>query len=808
MAGAAVTTRYLSAGANRYSAAADWGDEGTVAFGSDSNVCFWNPVDTRGVTHIISGHTAHVRAVKFLPKLADDKVSYLVTGGDDLTLRIWASDSESGAVTCLETLEGHTSPINCIAALRTPQTGDDKRRIFASGAADATVKIWSFEAGGQVTLLQTIKTTKGYLPLAIALSPLDDDGKAIIMAVAGTTSTVQIFTAAAAPDNSATGLEFSLQATLSGHENWVRSLDFIREKPDAAGSDLLLASASQDKYIRIWRVHQGTALSALSAAGVDMAVGSLMPGNKIHKLSAAGQKYCVMFEALLLGHDDWIYSAKWARSASSDARLQLLSASADNSLSIWESDADSGIWITVARLGEISREKGATTATGSIGGFWTGLWSPTASTVVTLGRTGSWRRWDLDPATDAWRQALAISGHTRAVTGLSWARDGSYLLSTSSDQTTRLHAEWTATNTWHELARPQIHGYDLNCIDTLGPSSFVSGADEKLLRVFTTPQSVAHLLSRLTPVPLPTNASTLPDAANMPVLGLSNKAIDVAGPTPDDNETPAPPSTLDVVSDHPPYEESLSRHTLFPETEKLYGHGYEISCLAATSDGALVASACRATSLNHAVIRLFETARWTEVKPPLAAHALTVARLRFGGEGDRYLLSVGRDRQWVVWERTGGEEGGYTLLQAEAKGHSRMILDAAWAEGGRVFATAGRDKMVKVWVRREEGGKFVLGLAVAQEHAVTALDFAAGGEEGRMVLAVGTEAGRLVVLVLKMSGEGEVVVEETVEVPRELWLPRAVMQLAWRPTRAEGGKGRELAVAGEDGSLRIYDVAV
>lgn len=831
MAEAVVTCRYLSAGANRYSAAADWGDAGTVAFGSDSNVCFWNPAvshlqegqaqetdqtcspspnqDTRGIIHIISGHTAHVRAVKFLPKLADDdEVSFLVTGGDDLTLRIWASDSKSGAVTCIQTLEGHTSPINCIAALRTPQTGDDKRRIFASGAADATVKVWSFEAGGQATLLQTIKTTKGYLPLAIALSPLDDDAKAIVMAVAGTTSAVQIFTAAAGPDN-ATDLEFSLQATLTGHENWVRSLDFIREKPDSPGSDFLLASASQDKYIRIWRVHQGTALSALSAVGVDMAVGALMPGNKIHKLSAADQKYCVMFEALLLGHEDWIYSAKWARAASPDARLQLLSASADNSLSIWESDADSGIWITVARLGEISREKGATTATGSIGGFWTGLWSPTASTVVTLGRTGSWRRWDHDPATDAWHQGLAISGHTRAVTGLSWARDGSHLLSTSSDQTTRLHAEWTATSTWHELARPQIHGYDLNCISTLTPSSFVSGADEKLLRVFTTPQSVARLLSRLTPVPLPPSASTLPDAANMPVLGLSNKAIDTDSPRfPDDQDqaTQNPASALDAIS-HPPYEDSLSRHTLFPETEKLYGHGYEISCLATTSDGSLVASACRATSVNHAVIRLVETGRWTEVKPPLAAHALTVTRLRFGGPGDRYLLSVGRDRQWVVWERK-EDGGGYGLLQANAKGHSRMILDAAWAggQGGRVFATAGRDKLVKVWVRKQEGGEWVLGLAVGQEHAVTAVDFAEGGDDEKMVLAVGTEAGRLVVLVLRVDGEGEVVVEETVEVPRELWLPRAVMQLAWRP--ASVGGRRELAVAGEDGSLRIYAVEV
>lgn len=44
---ATVDTRYLSAGANRYSAVADWGeygnDDGLVAFGADTNVCLWNP---------------------------------------------------------------------------------------------------------------------------------------------------------------------------------------------------------------------------------------------------------------------------------------------------------------------------------------------------------------------------------------------------------------------------------------------------------------------------------------------------------------------------------------------------------------------------------------------------------------------------------------------------------------------------------------------------------------------------------------------------------------------------------------------
>jgi hypothetical protein len=43
MTEAAVESRYLSAGANRYAAAADWSEDGLVAFGSDTNVCLWGP---------------------------------------------------------------------------------------------------------------------------------------------------------------------------------------------------------------------------------------------------------------------------------------------------------------------------------------------------------------------------------------------------------------------------------------------------------------------------------------------------------------------------------------------------------------------------------------------------------------------------------------------------------------------------------------------------------------------------------------------------------------------------------------------
>ncbi|KAK3392006.1 WD40-repeat-containing domain protein [Sordaria brevicollis] len=891
MTEAAIDTRYLSAGANRYAAAADWCGDGLVAFGADINVCLWNPSNTVGISKILSGHTAHVRAVKFLPRLQDEKSTYLVSGGDDQSLRVWAIDSETGAATCVQALQEHTAPINYLAALKIP-AGSSKHRIFVSGAADSTVKVWSLDvSSGQVTLLQTIKTAKKYFPLALALSPLNGEGTSLILAVAGTTNIIQIFTASVADD---TQLEFTPQATLPGHENWIRSLDFIREKPKSeADSDILLASASQDKYIRIWRVHQGSALSMPTSAASDAsaAAAALTPGpaNKIHKIKVEGaadpatSKYCIMFEALLLGHEDWIYTARWCRSPTSttsdsgEGTLQLLSASADNSLSIWEADPESGIWITVARLGEVSREKGATTATGSIGGFWTGMWSPSGTTVITLGRTGSWRRWDWDTADQAWKQNFAVSGHTRAVTGISWSRNGVYLLSTSSDQTTRLHAEWatepnptSGKRTWHEMARPQIHGYDLNCIDSLSSTSFVSGADEKLMRVFTEPKAVARMLNRLTGTSSTMSSSdfdSLPaDAANIPVLGLSNKAIDVidddadasaaAGGTPDggrggdvtqqDRENMLDPASMVRKSaleiDHPPFEESLSRHTLWPEVEKLYGHGYEISCLAVShptspcgeKETHLIASACKAASLNHAVIRIFETDKWTELRPPLKAHTSTIHRLRFSSD-NQYLLSVGKDRQWAVFQKDTESSAGYTLLQLNPKGHSRMILDAAWAPktpsstSVDVFATAGRDKAVKIWVRKpsttsQEGEEqkkeeFTLGLSLTEDQPVTALDFASEpllvAEDGSStyLLAVGTESGKLLVLGVKVSADGsEVSVAETFKVAEQLCLPKAVMQLAWRPRVRKGDENeqqpRELAIAGEDGALRIYELSL
>ncbi|CAF4740834.1 unnamed protein product, partial [Rotaria magnacalcarata] len=57
---------------------------------------------------------------------------------------------------------------------------------------------------------------------------------------------------------------------------------------------------------------------------------------------------------------------------------------------------------------------------------------------------------------------------------------------------------------------------------------FVSGADEKILRVFEAPKNFLENFSRITKINVDEDiarAQSLPEGANVPALGLSNKAI-------------------------------------------------------------------------------------------------------------------------------------------------------------------------------------------------------------------------------------------------------------------------------------------
>lgn len=163
---------------------------------------------------------------------------------------------------------------------------------------------------------------------------------------------------------------------------------------------------------------------------------------------------------------------------------------------IWKPDEHTGVWVNEVRMGDIGGN--------SYLGFCGALFSPDGRSALSHGANGSFHLWkDVSEAEQEglsrWVPQVSISGHFKPVESVSWDPKGRFLLSASLDQTARLFAPWKRgdTLTWHEMGRPQIHGYDIKCISFVHEWQYVSGADEKVLRVFDAPRSCVESLAAL-----------------------------------------------------------------------------------------------------------------------------------------------------------------------------------------------------------------------------------------------------------------------------------------------------------------------
>ena len=391
-------------------------------------------------------------------------------------------------------------------------------------------------------------------------------------------------------------------------------------------------------------------------------------------------------------------------------------------------------------------------------GFFGGLFSPDGKQVFAHGLNGSFHRWVHTPEQGLWQPELAITGHPSPVKDVVWDPKHQFFLSASLDQSTRLHGVWRrdGVESWHELNRPQSHGYDMQALAFIGgdSSSIASAADEKIVRTFEAPKGWVRSAKKLGVIDDDVDEESRPLGASLPPQSLSNRLVkndehpdEQAAKEKDEKERDWSLShSYGAQLARPPVEEQLVT-SLWPESNKLFGHGYELFSIAAAHHSNLVATACKAQSAKHAVVRITDAIKGTHYGNPLEGHTLTITRIQFSPD-DQLILSVSRDRTWRLFEKKEGDDE-YMAVAAN-KSHGRIIWDCSFSDCGNAFVTASRDKTARVWCRsgtsNEDNSSWDAVSVLKFEHAATAVSLSGNH------LAVGLENG--VVEVFEKSETG------------------------------------------------------
>ncbi|KAF5919134.1 hypothetical protein HPG69_003772 [Diceros bicornis minor] len=548
----------------------------------------------------------------------------------------------------------------------------------------------------------------------------------------------------------------------------------VWSKKGLEGRDLFLASCSQDCLIRIWRLYvKSTSLETQYDDNIRLKENTFTIENESVKIA-----FAVTLETVLAGHENWVNAVHWQPSFYKDGVLQqpvrLLSASMDKTMILWAPDEESGVWLEQVRVGEVG---------GNTLGFYDCQFNEDGSMIIAHAFHGALHLWKQNAANPReWTPEIVISGHFDGVQDLVWDPEGEFIITVGTDQTTRLFAPWRRKD------QSQQDG-------------------------------------------------DLPEGATVPALGLSNKAVfqgDIASQPSDEEElltstgfeyhqVAFQPSILT----EPPTEDHLLQNTLWPEVQKLYGHGYEIFCVACSNSKTLLASACKAAKKEHAAIILWNTTSWKQVQN-LIFHSLTVTQMAFSPD-DKFLLAVSRDRTWSLWKRqdtiSPELDAVFSLFAFTNKitaVHSRIIWSCDWSPDSKYFFTGSRDKKVVVWGECDSSDD-------SMEHSIgpcsSVLDV--GGAvtavsvcpvlnlSQRYVVAVGLECGKICLYTWRKTDQVPEINDWThcVETSRSQSHTLAIKKLCWKncngkteQNEAGGAEWLHFASCGEDHTVKMYKV--
>jgi len=256
---------------------------------------------------------------------------------------------------------------------------------------------------------------------------------------------------------------------------------------------------------------------------------------------------------------------------------------------------------------------------------------------------------------------------------------------------------------------------------------------------------------------------------------------------------------IDYDFSYPPVEDYIVRHTLWPELNKFYGHGYELKAMATNHAGTLIASSSKSQTQEHAAVFLWDPTTYSVIDK-LVFHNYTAVQIGFSRD-DEYLVTVSRDRIFCIYKHYPEDKQHPYKLLFHDQSHTRIIWSASFTHDSKYFATAARDKIVKIWEMHGVEAKPIKALEFMFETGVTAVAFADKlSSNNSYLFAVGLENGVVQVCEFVPGEKIEIKAKVHSNVGHSLTVNRIKFQAQ------EKSESMVFATTADDHSVRIFEI--
>lgn len=398
------TTCYVSCSCNRVPHCADWGaGNGLVCYGACNAIAIYEPCTRIGrVVHTLHRHRERIITVHWIRSRNNAPETELLSCSVDGAVIVWSEDRQGNSFRDTSILDVECAVVFADSLQLTDDNASSARpRLLICVGTGSELKVCSREDNADIRVVQTV-LFGGKFSLYCRLTHLPDN-KHLLMAVALEDSSVVLCTTGQLE------LNFVRMQKLSGHQDWVKCMDFCHDDSDGS---VFLATGSEDTTVRLWKISEASATSSSDELT-----------QKRETFAVDGTEYNVTLETLLYGHESWVYGVHWRptkREKNDDCRsMRLLSSSFDKSMIIWKLDDSTGIWTEEVRVGEVG---------GNSLGFYGCRFGPDGLHILGYNYQGSFHIWRYSQETGKWLPRSAPSGHFSEVIDLCWEPRGRSVL--------------------------------------------------------------------------------------------------------------------------------------------------------------------------------------------------------------------------------------------------------------------------------------------------------------------------------------------------------------------------------------------